>query len=75
MPLAKNIKLSLAGKLPADVSTLKNQFCAETGRWQEKRKSSLPSKLGFYYTPVVTFYEDDMLSFLPRLSEYSIYLI
>jgi hypothetical protein len=47
MPLAKNIKLSLAGKLPADVSTLKNQFCTETGRWQEKRKSCLPSTLGF----------------------------
>jgi hypothetical protein len=74
MLLVNNIKLSLEGKLPADVSTLKNQFCVETGRWQEKRKPSLPIKLGFYYTHVVTFYEDDILSFLQRLSEYSIYL-
>jgi hypothetical protein len=50
-----------------------NRFRGESDTGQRQRSCLLPSNTTFYYTPLVSFYKDDMLPFLLRLSSHSVY--
>jgi hypothetical protein len=65
-------QIAINSKRKSDMSSswnnVKKRFCEESDWWPETLPLPSPPSMSYYYIHMVTFYEEDMVPFLLKIS-------